>query len=49
MSFSQSSYGVMEDDVTVTLVIALSQTSSVSFEVTVNTMDITATGMDIVA
>ena len=39
----------MEDDVTVTLVIALSQTSSVPFEVTVNTMDITATGMDIVA
>ena len=34
----------MEDDVTVTLVIALSQTSSVPFEVTVNTMDITATG-----
>ena len=32
----------MEDDGTVTLVIAPSQTSSVPFEVTVNTMDITA-------
>ena len=42
MSFSESSYGVMEDDGTVTLVISLSQTSSVSFEVTVNTMDVTA-------
>ena len=42
MSFSQSSYGVMEDDGTVTLVISLSQTSSVPFEVTVNTMDVTA-------
>ena len=44
MSFSQSSYGVMEDDGTVTLVISLSQTSSVPFEVTVNTMDVTAVG-----
>ena len=42
MSFSQSSYGVMEDDGTVTLVISLSQTSSVPFEVTVNTVDVTA-------
>ena len=32
----------MEDDGTVTLVISLSQASSVSFEVTVNTMDVTA-------
>ena len=46
MSFSQSSYGVMEDDGTVTLVISLSQTSSVPFEVTVNTMDVTAVGME---
>ena len=42
MSFNQSSYDVMEDDGTVTLVISLSQTSSVPFEVTVNTMDVTA-------
>ena len=32
----------MEDDGTVTLVISLSQTSSVSFQVTINTMDDTA-------
>ena len=32
----------MEDDGTVTLVISLSQTSSVPFEVIVNTMDVTA-------
>ena len=44
MSFSQSSYGVMEDDGTVTLVISLSQTSSVPFQITVNTMDLTAVG-----
>ena len=42
MSFNQSSYEVMEDDGTVILAISLSQTSSVLFEVTVNTMDVTA-------
>ena len=49
MSFNQSSYGVMEDDGTVILVISLSQTSSVPFEVTVNTMNATAIGMKIMA
>ena len=44
MSFSQSSYGVMEDDGTVTLMITLSQQSSVPFQVTLNTMDGTAVG-----
>ena len=44
MSFSQSSYGVMEDDGTVTLMITLSQQSSVPFQVTLNTMDVTAVG-----
>ena len=44
MSFSQSSYEVMEDDGTVTLTLQLSQMSSVPFEVTVNTMDVTAVG-----
>ena len=42
--FSQSSYEVMEGDGTVTLTIQLSQMSSVPFEVTVNTMDVTAVG-----
>ena len=32
----------MEDDGTVTLVISLSQTSSVPFEVTIDTMNVTA-------
>ena len=45
MSFGQSSYGVMEDDGTVRLVLTLTQTSSVPFEVTVNTTDVTAVGM----
>ena len=41
----QSSYGVMEDDDTVTLTLQLSQTSSEPFQVTINTMDVTALGM----
>ena len=45
MSFSQSLYGVMEDDGRVTLIIRLSQPSSVPFQVIVNTMDGTAVGM----
>ena len=44
MSFNQSSYGVMEDDDTATLMITLSQPSSVEFTVTINTTDITAKG-----
>ena len=44
MNFSQSSYGVMEDDGRVTLMIRLSQPSSVPFQVIVNTMDVTALG-----
>ena len=48
MSFSQSSYEVMEDDDTVTLTLQLSQMSSVPFEVTVNTMDVTAVGKEVV-
>ena len=37
-------YGVMEDDGTVTLMITLNQVSSVPFQVIVNTMDVTAIG-----
>ena len=44
VSFNQSSYGVMEDDGTVSLVIALSQPSSVPFEVIVQTINVTAVG-----
>ena len=44
MSFSQSSYGVMEDGGTVTLMITLSQPSSLPFQVIVNTMNVTAVG-----
>ena len=44
MSFSQSLYEVMEDDGTVTLMITLSQVSSVPFQVTVNTTNVTAVG-----
>ena len=44
MSFSQSSYGVMEDDGRVTLIIRLSQLSSVPFQVIVNIMNVTAVG-----
>ena len=44
MNFSQLSCGVMEDDGRVTLMIRLSQPSSVPFQVIVNTMDVTALG-----
>ena len=39
----------MEDDGTVSLVIALSQPSSVPFEVSIDTMDVTAVGKFIIA
>ena len=45
MGFNQSSYGVMEDDGTMNIMIVLSQTSSVQFEVTISTTDVTAGGM----
>ena len=45
MNFNQSSYEVMEDDGTVNIMIVLSQTLSVQFEVMINTTDITAIGM----
>ena len=44
MRFSHSSYGVMEDGGTVMLVLELSQMSSVPFQVTITTMDVTAEG-----
>ena len=45
MSFNQSSYGVMEDDGTVNIMIVLSQKSSVQFQVMINKTDVTAVGM----
>ena len=45
MSFNQSSYGVMEDDGIVNIMIVLSQMSSVQFEIMISTTDITAGGM----
>ena len=44
MSFNQSSYGVMEDDGTVKIMIVLSQTSSVQFQITISTTNVTAVG-----
>ena len=44
VSFDQSLYGVMEDNGTVSLVIALSQPSSLPFQVIVETIDVTAAG-----
>ena len=44
MSFSEPSYGVMENGRSVTIVIFLSQISLVPFEVEVTTMNMTATG-----
>ena len=49
MSFNQSSYGVVEDDGTVTLMITLSQQSLVPFQVTVNTTNVTTVGQYTVA
>ena len=44
VNFGQSSYGVMEDDGSVTIVILLSQASLVQFEVQIDTINVTATG-----
>ena len=44
VSFSQSSYEVMEDDSIVNLTLQLSQMSSEPFKVIVETIDITAVG-----
>ena len=48
VSFNQSSYEVMEDNDTVSLVIALSQPSSVPFQVSIGTMDVSAVGKFII-
>ena len=42
VSFSQSSYEAMEDDGSVTMVVLLSQSSSIPFQLTINTTDVTA-------
>ena len=44
MSFNQSSYGVMEDDAIVNIIIVLNQKSSVQFQVMINITDVTAVG-----
>ena len=44
MNFNQSLYEVMEDDGEITLTLDLSQASSVPFNVTINTIDVTAIG-----
>ena len=46
LSFSQSSYGAMEDDGSVTIVIMLSEVTLVQFQVEVNTRNVTAIGND---
>ena len=47
VNFNQSSYEVMEDDGSVTIMILLSQVSLVQFEVGINPMDLTATGNNV--
>ena len=42
MSFNQSSYEAMKDDGSVTMVVLLSQSSSIPFQLTINTTDVTA-------
>ena len=42
MNFSQSSYGVIEDAGSVTMVILLSQLSPVPFQLEISTIDVTA-------
>jgi len=49
VNFSPSLYEVMENDGLVILTLELSQASSVPFNVTINTMDVTAIGRWIVA
>ena len=45
VNFNQSSYGVMEDDGTVTIIMILSQPSSVQFQAIINATDFTAIGI----
>ena len=47
MSFSQSSYGVMEHDGAVAVTIALSQPSSLQFQVVIHVADVIAIGRSI--
>ena len=44
VNFNQSSYGVMEDDGTVTIIMILSQPSPVQFQVIISATDFTAKG-----
>ena len=44
VTFNQSSYGVIEYDGTITIMMIFSQPSSVEFQVTINVSDITAIG-----
>ena len=44
VNFNQSSYRVMENDGTVTIIMILSQPSSVQFQVMINVTDFTAIG-----
>ena len=44
VDFKQSSYGVMEDGGTVTMIMILSQPSSVQFQVIISATDFTAKG-----
>ena len=44
MSFNQLSYGVMEDDSTVTITIILSQPSSLQFQVVIHVIEASAIG-----
>ena len=44
VNFDQSTYGVMESDSTASVVILLSQPSSIPFQVVINTIDVIAEG-----
>ena len=44
VNFNQSSYGVMEEDGTISITIILSQASSVEFQVTINALNVCAIG-----
>ena len=49
VNFNQASYRVMEDDGSLNIMMELSQTSSVQFQVVISTVDVTAIGISLLS
>ena len=49
VNFNQASYRVKEDDSSLNIIMELSQTSSVQFQVMISTVDVTAIGISLLS